>query len=153
MNKTFSLNSEGLLVGASSEYWNKLIQDSASFLPKVALHYPTVHEVLENEYEGYERRCSILGIAACSYQRWSAVYLKVHYELTPSEKSILKLVALGFSNQAIAVREHLSLDTVKSHTRNIFKKLNLQSKYPESKDLSPRVICSQFVSLMTISSG
>jgi len=151
VRKNISLSSEGLFVGAPPEYWDKLVRDSMFFLSKVAHCNPTLHDILRKEYKAYKDRCRILKISAYSYERWSAVYLKVHYELSQSEKRILKLVALGFSNQAIAVQEHLALDTVKSHMRNIFKKLNLQAKYPESKDLSPRVICSQFVSLMSLS--
>jgi len=145
------LSKEELFMGAFPEYWNKLIGDSELCLSRIAHQSPEIYESLEKEYNEYKRRSEFLAVAACAYDRWSAVYLKLHYDLSRKEKNILKLKALGLSNQAIALREHVALDTVKTHARNIFKKLHLQSKNPESKDLNPRVVCSQFVSLVALS--
>lgn len=43
--------------------------------------------------------------------------------LSPREKLILKLVALGCSNKQVAARLFISHETVKKHLKNIFKKL------------------------------
>ena len=48
--------------------------------------------------------------------------------LTPRELEVLRLVALGFSNKEIAGILHISLDTVKTHTKNIFTKLDVTDR-------------------------
>jgi DNA-binding NarL/FixJ family response regulator len=45
--------------------------------------------------------------------------------LTPREKGILELIALGLGNKEIAQRLHISLYTVKNHVHNILDKLKL----------------------------
>jgi LuxR family maltose regulon positive regulatory protein len=58
----------------------------------------------------------------------------IHYEdeiiepLSQRETEILKLISQGLSNQEIALDLHLSLSTVKVHTYNIFRKLNVRSR-------------------------
>lgn len=48
--------------------------------------------------------------------------------LTPREREILALIAQGYTNQEIAQKLHLSLNTVKTHRRHIYEKLNLHSR-------------------------
>jgi LuxR family transcriptional regulator, maltose regulon positive regulatory protein len=48
--------------------------------------------------------------------------------LSPRELEVLRLIALGFSNQEIADRLFLALSTVKGHTRIIFDKLQVQRR-------------------------
>lgn len=48
--------------------------------------------------------------------------------LTPREEEILRLVALGASNQAIADQLVLSVGTVKGHVNHIFSKLGVHSR-------------------------
>jgi two-component system nitrate/nitrite response regulator NarL len=50
------------------------------------------------------------------------------YGLTPREKEILKLVVYGFSNNDIADRLSISLQTVKHHITNIFDKLGVYNR-------------------------
>jgi DNA-binding NarL/FixJ family response regulator len=49
-------------------------------------------------------------------------------ELTPREIEVLKLLAEGLSNQAIAQRLTISLHTVRNHVQNIITKLQVHSK-------------------------
>jgi len=48
----------------------------------------------------------------------------VQPKLTPSQLTVLRLLAQGYSNQDIAARAHLSENTVKSHLREIFQRLD-----------------------------
>ncbi len=48
-------------------------------------------------------------------------------ELTPREKEILKLIALGYTNQQIADKLFISPHTVITHRKNITKKLGIKS--------------------------
>ena len=48
--------------------------------------------------------------------------------LTAREREVLHLIAEGLSNQELAARLHLSPQTVKVHTRNIYSKLEVTSR-------------------------
>jgi DNA-binding NarL/FixJ family response regulator len=48
--------------------------------------------------------------------------------ITPRELEVLQLIAEGLSNQEIANRLFLSLNTVKTHTSNVFAKLDVQRR-------------------------
>jgi DNA-binding NarL/FixJ family response regulator len=48
--------------------------------------------------------------------------------LTQRESELLKLVAEGYSNRAIADHLHISENTVKYHLRNILQKLNVKNR-------------------------
>ena len=48
--------------------------------------------------------------------------------LTPQETRVLKLIALGFNNDAIAETLVVSKNTVKTHVRHIFEKLGVSDR-------------------------
>lgn len=49
-------------------------------------------------------------------------------QLTPAEQQVLALVTEGLTNKAIAERLFLSVNTVKSHMRSLFRKLGVSSR-------------------------
>lgn len=49
-------------------------------------------------------------------------------DLTPREREVLDLIALGLSNSEIAARLTLELGTVKNHVHHILEKLNVSSR-------------------------
>ncbi len=48
--------------------------------------------------------------------------------LTNRESEVLTLIAMGLSNEEIAARLFVSLSTIKTHTSNIFGKLNVKRR-------------------------
>ena len=50
------------------------------------------------------------------------------YLLTGRESEVLHLIALGYSNQQIADELFVSLNTVKTHVKNIYSKLGVQRR-------------------------
>jgi DNA-binding CsgD family transcriptional regulator len=50
------------------------------------------------------------------------------YELSDREVEVLELLARGDSNNVIAERLHISVNTVKSHIKRIYKKLEISSR-------------------------
>lgn len=49
-------------------------------------------------------------------------------QLSHSQREILRLISQGYSNREIASRIHLSENTVKSHTQEIFRKLQVRNR-------------------------
>lgn len=56
------------------------------------------------------------------------VKLPAELELSVRELEVLNEIALGHSNQEIADKLFVSLNTVKSHTNNIYSKLNVRRR-------------------------
>ena len=49
-------------------------------------------------------------------------------KLTKTERVVIKLMAEGYIYKEIAVQLGISLETVRTHSRRIFKKLNVHSR-------------------------
>ncbi len=49
--------------------------------------------------------------------------------ISAREKEIITLIMKGYSNQKISNQLFISLSTVKTHVRNIFQKLNVESRF------------------------
>ena len=54
--------------------------------------------------------------------------LAAEYRLTPRETDVLRNLAMGYSSEAIADRLQVSWNTVRSHTRNVYTKVNVHSR-------------------------
>ena len=52
----------------------------------------------------------------------------IKYDLTEREISVLNLLADGYNYQEIADNLFISVDTVRHHIRNIYKKLHVHSQ-------------------------
>ena len=48
--------------------------------------------------------------------------------ISPREKEVVALLAIGLSYQSIADKLDISHETVKMHIKNIYRKLNVQNK-------------------------
>ncbi|EAQ52917.1 MULTISPECIES: helix-turn-helix transcriptional regulator [unclassified Vibrio] len=52
-----------------------------------------------------------------------------YQELTNKERDTCSLMLKGLSNSQIASQQHVSINTVKTHSSNLLRKLNLRSRY------------------------
>ena len=59
-------------------------------------------------------------------RQWS--YVRRRYELTPRELQIAELVCRGFRNDRIARDLRIRPGTVKTHVRNIYRKVKVKGK-------------------------
>ena len=53
---------------------------------------------------------------------------KLFNKLSPREQEIFILLAEGLLYKSIAERLHISIETVRTHVRNIYKKLGVNSR-------------------------
>jgi len=58
----------------------------------------------------------------------SQVYLECWRSLSPREQQVAALVCLNYTNRQIAVRLHISPETVKTHVHNLLSKFDLHAK-------------------------
>jgi two-component system NarL family response regulator len=77
-------------------------------------------------------------IARTAVKRGAAEAIEA-VRMTPREREVIALIALGKSNKEIAATLHVATHTVKSHVRNIMEKLALHSRlqiaaYAHSQD-------------------
>ena len=56
------------------------------------------------------------------------LYVQNRYNLTPRERQIAELVCQGLRNGNIAKHLRITAGTVKTHTRNIYRKVRVKSK-------------------------
>ncbi len=59
-------------------------------------------------------------------RQWS--YVQNRYNLTPRERQVAELVCKGLRNGNIAKHLQIKPGTVKTHTRNIYRKVHVKSK-------------------------
>jgi DNA-binding NarL/FixJ family response regulator len=59
-------------------------------------------------------------------KQWS--YVQIRYSLTPRELQIAELICQGLRNGSIAKTLRITPGTVKTHTRNIYRKVHVKSK-------------------------
>lgn len=65
-------------------------------------------------------------IALLKLEQWS--YIQKRYRMSPRELQVAKLVCQGFSNEEIAKDLKIKGGTVKTHIRNIYRKIRVRSK-------------------------
>lgn len=78
-------------------------------------------------------------------KQWN--YVQNRYNLTPRERQIAELVCKGLRNGNIARYLRIKPGTVKTHTRNIYRKVHVKSKISmllkflnDSRDLSDTLV-------------
>jgi DNA-binding CsgD family transcriptional regulator len=81
----------------------------------------------EQVFDGPDRVGALIWLTPASQQSLPARYAYA-YSLTASERSIAEHVAAGLTNRETAAALFISTHTVDYHLRQIFRKLNLQSR-------------------------
>ena len=78
-------------------------------------------------------------------KQWN--YVQNRYNLTPRERQIAELICKGLRNGNIARHLRIKTGTVKTHTRNIYRKVHVKSKIAmllrfvtDSRDLSTTIV-------------
>ena len=59
------------------------------------------------------------------HQEQSSNSVDLKIKLSPRENEIVQLITKGFKNKDIAIQLEISYETVKSHRKNIFRKLEI----------------------------
>lgn len=83
------------------------------------------------------------GIARTIIQRiqQSSRYINNAYQLTPREKEILSLLAQGNSYKMIGAQLSISIDTIRTHSKKIYEKLQVHSQVEAvSKAINEKLI-------------
>lgn len=62
------------------------------------------------------------------HKQLPAIEPKTDYDLSPREMDVLKSLVKGYSYKLIASEHFISVDTVRSHIRHIYEKLQVNSK-------------------------
>jgi DNA-binding NarL/FixJ family response regulator len=79
----------------------------------------------ENPKSG-ESPCKQPDVILLDKKQW--VYVQNRYSLTPRERQIAELICQGLRNGNIAKALRIRPGTVKTHTRNIYRKVHVESK-------------------------
>lgn len=74
---------------------------------------------------GKLRVSTVLEIFLANQQPSPQDYLR---DLTVREREVLTLIAGGYSNAQVAEKLHISIGTVKNHSKSIYKKLNVHTR-------------------------
>ena len=80
-----------------------------------------IENVAGSDFRGRDHEIILL-----NKKEWS--YVKKRYNLTPRECQIAELICQGLHNGKIAKFLRISPGTVKTHTRNIYRKARVKSK-------------------------
>lgn len=89
-------------------------------------------KILDAIQELYEGKSSMNGLIANKvleyFQQKTAVNVDEQYRLTKREKEILQLLIDGLSYKEIAAKCFISPETLNTHIKNIYQKLNVHSR-------------------------
>ena len=56
------------------------------------------------------------------------LYIRKYFKMSPRELEVAKLVCAGFSNDEIAKKLRIRAATVKTHLRNVYRRIRVQRK-------------------------
>jgi LuxR family transcriptional regulator, maltose regulon positive regulatory protein len=100
---------------------------SSGVLQSLSGDIPDIKELLKEVHEGAQRSRVPDGGGECSSQLCDPTPTSVR-PLSPRQCDILKLIAHGRSNKEIARNVGITPETVKTHVKNIFIRLSVDSR-------------------------
>ena len=83
-------------------------------------------EERDGNRKGCDSSCRQPDVVLLNEKQWS--YVRGRYDLTPRELEIARLICQGLRNGKIASMLRIRPGTVKTHTRNIYRKVHVKSK-------------------------
>ena len=87
-------------------------------------------ELVQRQAYGVEELATrLLTKAVHEYYQSTNEKVSLWESLSKRQQQVAALVCLGYTNDAIAEKLHISSDTVKTHVSNILRKFNVRSRY------------------------
>ena len=83
--------------------------------------HPTANNITDNGPIFERPRISLLG-----EEHW--LYIRRQYCMSPRELQVAKLVCQGFNNEEIASSLKIKQGTIKTHMRNIYRRIRVKSR-------------------------
>ncbi len=83
-------------------------------------------ELNNTENKGDDVLYKLPNIELLNDKQWR--FVKHHYRLSPRELQVAKHVCRGFPNEEVARRLKIRVGTVKTHLRNIYRRIHVSSK-------------------------
>lgn len=93
----------------------------------VSLH-PMLESLAQEQQRSPDEMASDLLNEALSHRQVDADLANRWQSLSPREQQIAALTCLGYTNPQIAARLGIAMETVRTHTRNVQIKFNVNSK-------------------------
>ena len=87
----------------------------------IQLPNPHAKNIKTDNHEGQHPKLLIL-----DDKQW--LYIQNRYNLTPRERQIIELICHGLREKNVAMKLKISIGTVKTHIRNISRKVRVKSK-------------------------
>jgi len=134
-----------------SEFWQQAAEEEETLMDEVSIHWPSTMELKISAAACLDQEGRLIGRALlfCDVTHDKSVRLELshaladrllkmageatipgspHQGLTPQELHILRLVGEGMSNQQLADELTVSLSTVRTHLKSVYRKLSLHSR-------------------------
>jgi len=111
----------------SHKIFNSLVAGASGYLLKHT-SLPEIKESIENLAEGGAPMSPQIARKVIQHFNDPTKKKKTESDLTPREQDIVNGLVDGLSYKLIADRFDISIDTVRAHIRNIYKKLHVNSK-------------------------
>ena len=134
-----------------SEFWHQALADDGTVMGHVSMHEPKRAELNVNATQSLDDSGEIVARALifCDVTQEKTVQVSLseeatrrlldlterwsdngesHQALTPSELKMLRCVGTGLTNSQIAHLHHISLSTVRSHLKHVYRKIDVSSR-------------------------
>ncbi|MBW2368453.1 MAG: hypothetical protein JRH15_11245 [Deltaproteobacteria bacterium] len=111
---------------AEKEGYIRPFVDYAPFIGEMLIELRQSRETRVQTHTGI--LIKICGLENISNVKTDRVAVGALEYLTPREVDVLTMIANGYSNKEIADKMFISLNTVKTHNKHIFRKLNVKSR-------------------------